>query len=527
MSFRRVPEAPAAAPRGARHHPAGKRGWAVRGPRLFPRDSLENRLNLGLGLSLALLIGLALWLGHGALHRTTDAYVLSRLEHDAQALLGRLERHGDLTRGAHQLLPVYHQPFSGHYFKVLTANGEARSRSLWDQDLVVTPVPVGEVRIWHADGPADQPLLVRAAGYRVAEGAVTIAVAEDLSTLLGTLRGYEQLFAVLAMIGLLAMLLLQRVILRRSFRRLEPVYRDIEALERGATSRLTEQVPAEILPLVRKLNGLLAVYEQRLARSRNAAGNLAHALKGPLNLMRQQLRAPADAPAAEMTRDHTRRVCAAEVERITALVERELKRARIAGRAKAGSVFDPRLELPDLRRLLLAMHRDKALSIDCRNRLSGPIALDREDLLEILGTLLDNACKWAAQQVRCSLGPADDEKGLRLIVEDDGPGCDDAELARIARRGERLDEQVDGHGLGLAIAREIAESYGGTLQLGRSADLGGFSAQVDLPLPAAGTALPPGRASARLISPIASPQLLGTHERRAASVRATLRSDRR
>jgi signal transduction histidine kinase len=451
-----------------------------------PRDSLQNRLNLGLTLSLALLIGGAWWLGHSALHHTTDAFVLSRLEHDTQALLGRLERVGDAQLAARHLLPVYHQPFSGHYFKVLTTDGEIRSRSLWDQDLVVAPVPAGEVQTWHVGGPAEQPLLVRAAGYRVADAPVTIAVAEDLSALLGTLRGYERLFAALAVAGLLAMLLLQRFILRRSFRRLVPVYHDIAALERGTTSRLTEQVPAEILPLVRQLNGLLAVYAQRLTRSRNAAGNLAHALKGPLALMRQQLREPADARSGGITGDHARRVCAAEVERITALVERELKRARIAGRAKAGSMFDPALELPDLRRLLLAMYQDKALTIDCRHALPGPIALDREDLLEVLGTLLDNACKWARHQVRCSLGPGDGQSGLRLIVEDDGPGCDDAELARIARRGERLDEQVDGHGLGLAIAREIAESYGGTLQLGRSTDLGGFLAQVELPLPAAG-----------------------------------------
>lgn len=488
MSSRPGPES--AAPAGQVAGPARARG-VIAGMRrrlgFTPRDSLENRLNLGLGLSLALLIGAAWWLGHGALHRTTDAYVLSRLEHDTQALLGRLEHLGHVQRAARHLLPVYRQPFSGHYFKVLTADGAVRSRSLWDQDLDLAPVPPGEVRTWHADGPDDQPLLVRAAGYRVAEGLLTIAVAEDLSPVLETLRRYEQLFAGLAVVGLIAMLLVQRLILRGSFRRLAAVCRDIDALERGATSRLTEHVPAEILPLVRKLNGLLAVYEQRLTRSRNAAGNLAHALKGPLSLMRQQLRAPAAAPAAAAeSADSPRRVCAAEVERITALVERELKRARIAGRARAGSVFDPGLELPDLQRLLLAMYRDKALDIDCRNQLAGAVALDREDLLEILGTLLDNACKWAARRVRCTLAPGDGAAGLRLIVEDDGPGCDDAELARIARRGERLDEQVDGHGLGLAIAREIAESYGGTLRLGRSADLGGFLARVELPLPVAG-----------------------------------------
>jgi len=466
----------------------------IRAPRLrwgfTPMDSLENRLGLGLGLSLALLVGTAWWLGHSALHRSTDAYVASRLEHDAQALLGRMEHVGDVERAAQHLLPIYRQPFSGHYFKVLTEQATVRSRSLWDHDLAVPVVPVGAVRTWHARGPEGRPLLVRAAGYQAANGHVTIAVAEDLTPLLGTLHRFERLFAALAIGGLVLMLVMQRLILRWSFRRLRPVYADIDALERGATSRLTERVPAEILPLVRKLNGLLAVYDQRLTRSRSAAGNLAHALKGPLNILRQQLRAP-DATAGRIGTPllpaaddpNARAVCAEQVERIRSLVERELKRARIAGRARAGSVFDPAEELPDLRRLLLTLYRGKPLDIDCRNRLTGPIAADREDLLEILGTLLDNACKWAERRVRCTLRPARAVPGtVRMLVEDDGPGCDPAELDRIARRGERLDEQVDGHGLGLAIAREIAESYGGGITLGRSAELGGFLAQVDLPL---------------------------------------------
>jgi len=483
--------------------PARRRRWGF-----TPMDSLEIRLNLGLGLSLAVLIATAWWLGHDALHRSTDAYVLSRLDHDALALLARIEHLGDVDDAADHLLPIYRQPFSGHYFKVI-ANGTAiRSRSLWDQDLAVPAVRVGEVRTWHTEGPDEQPLLVRAAGYRLGDDGVTIAVAEDLTPLLGTLRHFEQIFTLLAVAGLAAMLTVQRLILRWSFRRLRPVYQDIDALERGATSRLTERVPAEILPLVRKLNGLLAVYEQRLTRSRNAAGNLAHALKGPLNILRQQLRAPD--PAAIRTAQRAvppaldepdgRQVCAAQVERIREMVERELRRARIAGRAKAGSVFDPAVELPDLRRLLLTLYRGKELEIDCRNTLPGPIAADREDLLEVLGTLLDNACKWAERRVRCGLEAAPAAGGVRMIVEDDGPGCDPAELTRIARRGERLDEQVDGHGLGLAIAREIAESYGGSIHLGRSADLGGFLARVDLPVAelATGTAAPaPKRAAQR------------------------------
>lgn len=441
-------------------------------------NSLAARLNLGLALSLALLVGFAWWLGHEALHQSTESYVASRLQHDAEALLGMLRPQ---TSGPPRLLgetgmPIYRQPLSGHYFKVIAGDGGVlRSRSLWDWDLDLAPLHPGERRQWHSDGPLAQQLLVYSAGYQIGGEPVTVATAEDLTPLLSTLRGFERLFAMLALVGLALMILIQHLIVRYSCRRLRPIYREIEDLERGATRSISEDVPTEILPLVRKLNGLLAVYDKRLSRSRNAAGNLAHALKAPLNLMLQQLERSQDA----ITED-SRRICAAQVQRVRELVERELKRARIAGGGGAGSVFNPASELPVLRDLLLRMYPAKDLTLNCILDLEAPLAADREDMLELFGTLLDNGCKWATQRVDCRLEPT--TSGLRFTVEDDGPGCGGDEFAAIRERGARLDERREGHGLGLSIAAEIIALYGGELILGKSERLGGFSARADLPL---------------------------------------------
>lgn len=445
--------------------------------------SLATRLNLGLSLSLAVLIGAAWWLGHAALHRSAEVYVVSHLEHAAEALVSGLSADPAEPGAALQavLAPVYRQPFSGHYFEVLGPDGRRySSRSLWDQRLPVAPLPVGRTEQRDARGPLDQLLLLRSTGYRIGDRVFTVAVAEDLDPLMTALQPFEQLFAVLAVTGFLLMLLIQHLTVRWTFRQLRPVYRDIEALERGASQQLTEAVPVEIRPLVRKLNALLSVYGRRLERSRNAAGNLAHALKGPLSLLLQELSRD-DEPI-----DHERRrICHDQVRWVMALLERELKRARIAGGGGAGSLFDPREELPVLLDLLARSYADKGLQFELEDQLQTTVALDREDMLELIGTLLDNACKWAATRVLCRLEPlagAGSPPGMRLCVEDDGPGCDDAELAAIGERGVRLDEAVAGHGLGLAIAREIVAEYDGRLALGRSQRVGGFRASVELPV---------------------------------------------
>jgi len=202
-------------------------------------------------------------------------------------------------------------------------------------------------------------------------------------------------------------------------------------------------------------------------------GNLAHALKTPLTLLTRL----ADDPMLERSTALRERLLQ-HVGSLNRLVERELKRARLAGGAAPGQYVDLQQEIGSLVVALKRIYRDKPLDIRCEIRDGARFPGDREDLLELLGNLMDNACKWAKERVLVTL-----EQGekLTLRVEDDGPGCPGDLLDELLRRGVRVDEARAGHGLGLAIARDVVTSYGGEIMLGRSAALGGFEAVIRLP----------------------------------------------
>ena len=248
---------------------------------------------------------------------------------------------------------------------------------------------------------------------------------------------------------------------------------DIRRLEQGKTGKLAEDVPAEILPLVQEFNRLLKLLAQRLERSRNALGNLAHALKGPLNLLIQYFDIK-----DSVDYDRHRKQAATQAVRIRQLMDRELKRARLAGKGIPSQRFQPQAELPDLVEVLKQVHQSRSLQIQYQVDEDVPSFGDREDMLELLGNLLDNASKWAASKVACRILS---NEQIQILIEDDGMGLSDQELERLTQRGARLDETVEGHGLGLAIARDIVKLYGGSMQFGRSPQLGGLQVKVVLP----------------------------------------------
>jgi len=159
-------------------------------------------------------------------------------------------------------------------------------------------------------------------------------------------------------------------------------------------------------------------------------------------------------------------------------IDSELRRARVAGGRAPGALLDIPAEIEALAATLRKLYRDRNLDIACRVHPGIKFSGDREDLLELCGNLLDNACKWARSRVLVSVR---DDHPTVLTVEDDGPGCSPEDLSRIAQRGVRLDEATEGHGLGLAISRSIASSYGAELRFGRSQELGGFEVEVRFP----------------------------------------------
>lgn len=436
-------------------------------------SSLAQRLNIGLGFSLVLLMGLIGWLIYDQNQRLVDDLVVSRLEHDGESLLAALQFDAEgkaiLTEGS--ISAIYRQPLSGHYFLLVTEKDEVlRSRSLWDVELSSNKLAPGERRVSRITGPAEQPLLLWSGGYRKGEQNITIMVAEDLSLLQQRLLENAMLLLGLTVIFLFLILFIQRYIVRNSFAPLRQLGREIKQLEQGNIDQLTEAVPSEVKPLVVEVNRLLMVMGHRLDRSRNAVGNLAHALKGPLNLL-MQLADDKETPTTLRQELHQHTTV------LQQQIEHELIRARLAGAGSAGQRFNPAEELPALITVLERVYHDKLIKFDGEYPEQNLANVDRHDLLELLGNLLDNAAKWAKTKVRCSIEQSD---AIRIVVEDDGAGVSEQELASLTQRGHRIDESLPGHGLGLAIVKEIVELYDGTLEFDSSPVLGGLRVRVSL-----------------------------------------------
>jgi signal transduction histidine kinase len=268
--------------------------------------------------------------------------------------------------------------------------------------------------------------------------------------------------------------LLQRYFVARALRPLEQVRAQIAQLQQGQRTQLDAQVPQELQPLVQQINHLLQHTEDNLTRSRNALGNLGHALKTPLAILfslanRQELN------THQELRENLRNQLTHMQERIS----RELGRARLAGEVLPGAYFVCAAELPDLVSTLTQIHGGNLkISWSATDDLRLP--WDRQDILELLGNLLDNACKWARQKV--TLNIHQDNHHFILTIDDDGPGIAPDLRAQVLNRGARIDEQIQGHGLGLGIVRDIVEHCKGELGLHKS-PLGGLQVVIRLPAP--------------------------------------------
>ncbi|WP_160107546.1 sensor histidine kinase [Pseudomonas izuensis] len=433
--------------------------------------SIQRRLSLGL-ISVLVVVGLilaqtSLWLFEVGLQR----YLESGLRIDSENLLVALVRGPQgLQLDERHLSPAYQRPFSGHYFRIDFADSHWRSRSLWDQEL-----PRLEHPGLHSNlqlGPEGQQLLVLRSDYRRLGQSISISVAQDYTPVRESFQRMRQIGLGLGLAGLLLILLLQRVTVRRALRPLEKAREQIAQLQQGQRSQLDDQVPVELEPLVAQINHLLVHTEDSLKRSRNALGNLGHALKTPLAVL-------LSLASSEQLDAHPqlRKILKAQLELVQQRLNRELNRARLAGDALPGALFDCDVELPGLLATLNMIH-GQHLNLSYRSPSGLQLPWDREDLLELLGNLLDNACKWADAEVRLSV--IETAHGFELSVEDDGPGIPEDRRDRVFGRGTRLDEQTDGHGLGLGIVRDIVDTWGGVLRLQES-EWGGLKVLIELP----------------------------------------------
>ncbi len=370
--------------------------------------------------------------------------------------------------------PRFNRPLSGWYWQILDKGEPAVfSKSLWIGKLP-TPVDITKpgAHITIITGPADEQL-------RTMSEAITLPEAKRafIFTVAGPVDDIEHDVALftrqLAMtLGALALALVAAILLQVRFglRPLAALRRDVADIRSGTRHRMQDNVPSEVTPVVDEINALLDHNETMLEKARAQAANLAHALKNPLTVMRNE--------AADIAGERGR-IIKDQSDIIGRNIERHLVRARAAGMQQSRDVKTPVSRVAeDLKFSMQLLYKERDIDIELLDMQSIIFHGDPHDLEEMLGNLVDNACKWAKTRVLISAARSGER--LTISIEDDGPGISGEHISEITRRGKRLDETVAGSGLGLDIVLDIAELYEGGLTLSRS-ELGGLRADLELP----------------------------------------------
>jgi signal transduction histidine kinase len=444
----------------------------------FNTRSLATRLILGSAVWIvaALVVGGLLLAGlfQGHVQRIFDDRQVIML--DSLLVVTRVNADGalELTRPPGD--PEFERPLSGRYWQITPPDGAPlRSRSLWDQTLSLPSPEAGNngLRRYVVRGPQDEKL-------RVLERDITLpgsdqvfryAVAIDYAEVEGLVQPFIVTLAwSLGVLGI-GLVIGAMVQVRYGLRPLSRVRDALSAIRTGKTERLEGDFPTEVTPLADEINLLLDHIGQVVDRARTHVGNLAHALKTPLSVLTNEAGTDTGQLANTVRR---------QTDTMRRRVDHYLTRAQTAASAGViGARIDARPILDDLGRTLGKINRFRHLKVTVFANGDVPAFRgDRQDLEEMAGNLMENACKWATSRV-CVI--ADGVNGeLRLAIEDDGPGLPTDQRQKALARGGRLDETVQGSGLGLSIVQEISSLYGGSFTLEDSA-MGGLRAVLTLP----------------------------------------------
>ncbi len=383
--------------------------------------------------------------------------------------------------------PRLQQPYSGLYWQIdqLSADGTPEkpafhSRSLWDQTLSLPSDPPGST---HDDlvsftGPEGGTMLALLKTVTPPEGTATyqLIIAADSRSIdqpLGEFRVLMAVFLGLLAFGLTAAAVVQVVVGLRPLARLRERLADVRA---GRASRIEGRFPNEIQPMVQEFNDVLQSNSEIIERARTQAGNLAHALKTPLSVL-------ANGAAQEQTAFG--RLVTEQVELASRQVEHHLARARAAAAVRTpGRRAEVAPAVQGIARVLTRLYAEKGVLLHTDKVADGVFFQgEQQDLQEMLGNLMENACKWATRNVHVTvdLSAARNDLGMILLrIDDDGPGLPPEQHDAIFQRGVRMDERKPGSGLGLAIVRDLATAYGGTVYA-QASPLGGLSIELRLP----------------------------------------------
>ena len=467
------------------------------------RHSLRLRLVAG-GL-VAILMALAI--AGGALVLVFERHVARTLVLDLDVHLKQLlagvdvDPQGKLVLTQTPVDPRFADPLSGLYWQVGDDRGQLlRSRSLWDvaMKLPQDRLGPGETHQHEAAGPGQQRVLVAERAVTLSAAGdpviVRLAVAEDLARVSAATTAFAKDLAIALVLLGCVLALATWVQVGVGLRPLAALRRGVADIRAGRSRRLPSSVPSEVWPLVEEVNALIDAQEGEIERSRGRAADLAHGLKTPLAAL---------ATDAARLRERGERDIARDIEAVGEAmgrhVDRELARARVRGRGR-GSAASTSVK-PLLRSILATLSRTPdGARVRFENLVEDDhsVPLDRTDLAEVLGNLIENAARHGAGCVRVTT----DDNRPTLVVEDDGEGIEPSQLSHVLERGTRLDERGGAAGLGLAIVQDVLDAYGWGLELSKS-ELGGLRAAI---APRSQSSNQPSLSTKEAIAPSVSPQ---------------------
>ncbi len=386
--------------------------------------------------------------------------------HLQQLIAGIALADGKVTIAKPPTEPRFERPLSGLYWQVDLPDGTVlRSRSLWDSTISVardTPAD-GRVTLQEVAGPEKSLLRAVVRDVKIAgpsgETSIRVIAAIDHRDVTTATKAFAaDAMPSLVVLGalLIAALWIQITIGLAPLGRLRSGVADIIS---GRSTRLSTAVPTEVGPLVSEINSLLEAREQTIAKARARAADLAHGMKTPLQVLAADVRTLREKGETEI---------ADEIDHVSTTlkrhVERELARTRISAAAMSDAALTTlRAAAVRVVNVVERTPRGRELSFVVDVPADMTVAMDEADLIEVLGNLVENACRFAATRV--TVRARDTAERIAIAVIDDGPGIPEEQRTLVLKRGIRLDQQSDGSGLGLAIVAETAEAYGGALRL--------------------------------------------------------------
>ena len=440
------------------------------------------QLLLGAGLALVIALGLIALAVDRGFRAAAESALEERLRSVTFLVLSTIDLDSDGVpiMTADLAEPLLQQPGSPLVAGVFTETGEWSSPSL--VGVVQRPSVVGAQRgdIGFAGPGTNQPwyLYRKGLGWEQPDGEIvelTLWAAETPDRFAATVAGFRgDLYRWLALAAVLV-ILAQMAILWLLLKPLRRVAHEVREVEAGQREQLLGPYPVELQPLTANLNALLLTERDNAGRYRRALGDLAHALKTPLAVMRSRIDSdqPPDPDRLMETLDDMEH-----------LVRRQLERAARSTRRTLGPPVEVLPLAERLARSIERLYTAENLSVSVDAEIGLTTRMDQRDLMELLGNLLDNAAKYGQGQVRLGLSQGDQgsrEAGLVIDIEDNGPGIEPSRFEALLQRGVRDDQRREGQGLGLAIAQQLVESYGGALMLRPPGQLGGCWLQIRLP----------------------------------------------